>query len=358
MITSSYSSVRQLNQRLLLVAICISILFILLGIVVTVLIGHRIDSTERERLTIRAQNASVAIDPSAILALRGNQEDIGTDVYESLKQDMMSLRTINPDSRFVYLMGLRGENLFFYVDSEKPDSEDYSPPGQIYTETTAFEIDNYHKGLPFAEGPYTDRWGSWVSGYAPIIDPATRQTIAIIGIDINAEYWNHQILLVRLVIALITLLLCGFFITLTIALRKSTATSDILQKDNESLRASKEYLSESESIAHIGRLSFNNKTNEMSWKGEIYALFGIPPATKITPEVFFNALHPDDTRKVKTLFDAAFSTGESFECTCRVLLPYGVEKTVLMFGVVKKNKLMPYLIVATLQDITKHIAHA
>ncbi len=55
-------------------------------------------------------------------------------------------------------------SVFFLVDSEPPESEDYSPPGQTYPEASAILLNTFVSGKETTEGPLTDRWGTWVSG--------------------------------------------------------------------------------------------------------------------------------------------------------------------------------------------------
>jgi diguanylate cyclase (GGDEF)-like protein len=39
----------------------------------------------------------------------------------------------------------------------------------------------------------TDRWGDWVSGLAPIIDPESRNVVAVYGFDVSAKNWQATI---------------------------------------------------------------------------------------------------------------------------------------------------------------------
>lgn len=48
----------------------------------------------------------------------------------------------------------------------------------------------------FCENIYTDRWGSWVTAVMPVYDDAGRVD-AILGVDLPADQWIHNILLVR-----------------------------------------------------------------------------------------------------------------------------------------------------------------
>jgi len=48
------------------------------------------------------------------------------------------VRGANPRCRFLYLMGHKSDGTInILVDSEPPESDDYSPPGQTYDEASA-----------------------------------------------------------------------------------------------------------------------------------------------------------------------------------------------------------------------------
>lgn len=354
MISSSHYTITKNSRNFLATSIGISIFFILLGILAIYLIGNRVDRIERERFLVRVQNAAILIEPNDVLALSGTESDIDSPAYKKLKEKMFDLGVVNTDARFTYLMGLSGDKLFFYVDSEQPNSPDYSAPGDIYEETLPIEVLNFKSGTPFVEGPYTDGWGRWVSAYAPVVDPVSGSTIAIIGMDISADYWTTQILYIRLVTGLVTLLICGFLIVLMLYLRNSVGNIELLHKDNETLRASKEYLLETESIVHLGRWNLNLMVNELSWNDQMFSIFGISENMKITPDTFFDSIHPEDLKQVKDAFENATKGGkDSFDILYRILVPNMPVKKILSVCSVRKNpKGAIFRIIGTAQDVS------
>jgi PAS domain S-box-containing protein len=73
---------------------------------------------------------------------------------------------------------------------------------------------------PFIEGPVADAWGRWVSAHAPILDPATDETIAIVGLDIDASRWEKNLLLYKVVGVSIPLFMAIVVIVFSTALFK------------------------------------------------------------------------------------------------------------------------------------------
>jgi PAS domain S-box-containing protein len=178
--------------------------------------GNYRDAEMRAVLLSRARIAAAAIHSERITNLSGSNQDLGNPDYEFLKQRLIALRHANNDCRFVYLVRLRGDDVVFLVDSEPSTSQDYSPPGQVYAEAGSILKASLHTSKDSVEGPLPDRWGVWVSSYAPIFDAHTNKLAAIIGQDTDARDWQRAIgrqrFAVISVILLIAMLAMVFFV--------------------------------------------------------------------------------------------------------------------------------------------------
>ncbi|MDP2842900.1 MAG: PAS domain S-box protein [Acetobacterium sp.] len=178
-------------NRWLVVAILI---ILVAGTAASLWTAAREDQQMREQLLTQARLAYVGINAGQVAALSGSDADLFSTEYLSLKNQMTGFRAADPDVRFAYLIGRRADSAyFFFVDSEPPESEDYSPPGQEYPEVTVLIKKVFTTGTPLIEGPDSDRWGTWVSSIVPVADPKTGNTIAIFGMDVDARNWNWQI---------------------------------------------------------------------------------------------------------------------------------------------------------------------
>ncbi|MFB3918976.1 MAG: PAS domain S-box protein [Candidatus Velamenicoccus archaeovorus] len=166
------------------------------------------DKRMREDFMVGARILRSAIDPWRILRLKGSEADLVSPDYQRLKEQLSLARFSNPECRFTYLMGRRPDGqVFFFLDSEPPNSKDYSPPGQIYTEISRPMRDVFVTGKEVVAGPASDRWGRWVSAAVPIADPETGKIIAVLGVDIAARHWTALIVYHSLPPAVVTLLL-------------------------------------------------------------------------------------------------------------------------------------------------------
>jgi PAS domain S-box-containing protein len=171
----------------------VSLVMILgVGLVCTVWVVKAEVQKRRQTLITEARLVANAINTRYIKDLTGTPADLESPSYQRLKEQLALVRSAQPGYRFLYLMGRRPDGrVFFYVDSEPAGSKDESPPGQTYDEATetcrrAF-LPGQDEGA--IEGPYADRWGRWVSGLVPILDPESGKILAVFGADVDVSTW-------------------------------------------------------------------------------------------------------------------------------------------------------------------------
>ena len=171
---------------------------IVVGALLSLYIHSLVTRTDLESLGRGSQLIASSIDVSEIESLSGSEEDLENPAYISLKSKLTKLRSVENSVRFIYLTGMRDGEVFFYVDSESPESEDYSPPGQIYDEADQSFFDAFNNKFPNVTGPTTDRWGTWITALAPIIDPETKEVVALVGMDMDASRHQQSDILLKL----------------------------------------------------------------------------------------------------------------------------------------------------------------
>lgn len=132
-----------------------------------------------ERLALRAdllrqaRMLAQSISPSHVAKLSGDVSDLPAPEYLRIKSRLAAFRNSRPGVRFAYLMGRRTSgDLFFFVDNEPPDSPDYSPPGDPYPEADDEHHAPFRRGSDGVVGPFSDRWGCFVSALVPVFDSA------------------------------------------------------------------------------------------------------------------------------------------------------------------------------------------
>ena len=153
-----------------------------------------LDGQMRLELLDEAHLATSFIDFDAIKNLSGQEADLNTANYQTVKRLLTSIHAADSDFRFIYLLGRRPDGeVFFYIDSEPADSADNSPPGQVYPEASPLIRAIFDNKTAALEGPFSDRWGTWISALVPVIDPTSGEVFAVVGIDVNAQNWYLNI---------------------------------------------------------------------------------------------------------------------------------------------------------------------
>jgi len=186
------------------------------GLTAAIWAGHQRWLLLRSDVLEHARLAASVVERANARQLHWNADDLGTPVYESLKRQMTRLRTASDNLRFASLMGLRAGQAYVLVDSESPESPDYSPPGDRYTEAAPAYLAGMASGKPFILGPLTDRWGTWSIGAVPILAPGPGQDPVYLALDVEMGRWTSAVARARLPVLLIMLLvstkLVGLFV--------------------------------------------------------------------------------------------------------------------------------------------------
>ncbi len=159
------------------------------------------DRVLRTELLQQTRLVAQSINLDRVQALTGTEADLHSPVYQRLKEQFIALRAANPNCRFIYLMGRRANGeIFFFVDSEPAGAVDESPPGQVYDEATPAERRVFDTATAYTMGPYDNRWGTWVSAQVPLHVPAPActgtpaDTLAVLGMDMEARAWHWRVL--------------------------------------------------------------------------------------------------------------------------------------------------------------------
>lgn len=155
----------------------------------------------RERLQSTASVAAGQFDAGDVAAVL-SADDRGSPSHRRLVENLRRVRAMTPGARYAYLVRpAQRENMVQFVadaDEFRTDAEldldgdgivedDEAPaePGEEYDITG---MEEFAEGFvrPSVDADVTyDRWGSLISGYAPVRD-ADGRTVAVLGIDMDA----------------------------------------------------------------------------------------------------------------------------------------------------------------------------
>jgi len=179
-------------KRILIIFLAYSGL-IISGWLITHNIGIYLRQSNIDELSAKANTASAAINYRRLARLTATAADIGAPDYGRIKEQLKAINEANIDLIYVYLLRLDNGKIIFLADSEPDSSANSSPPGQVYEEAPSELKARFLSQKTFIVDAYTDRWGSWVSAFAPVVDLENNKMVALIGMDMDIKMWQHKI---------------------------------------------------------------------------------------------------------------------------------------------------------------------
>jgi len=170
-----------------------------------------------EELRNEACIAANGLETHAIAALDAAPTDLSRPEYLTLQHALSDIRETKSSYRSVYLMTRRHGKVVFLLDPPSVWFPANAKPGEVYTDASPVLQAFFDNGKSFTEGPLRDRWGVWISGFAPIHSGTTGHLLAALGIDIDASNWPIIIEQARLpavlLILMLSLCLFAFFLS-------------------------------------------------------------------------------------------------------------------------------------------------
>jgi len=264
--------IHNLNRWLILAIIVI----LASGMALTLWTVQREENLLRADLLTKTHLVQGGLQIEHVKALTGTDADLVSSDYQILKEQMIQLQSTDPLIGFIYILDQQPDGtIFFLIDSEPPESEDYSPPGQLYPEASAILSGIFTSGQATTEGPVTDRWGTWVSGLVPIRDPQTGEVIAVLGTDIDARDWTIQIIIssapaVIAMLLLLLLLLIFFYVQ-----QRNERERQILTASESAIKESERRLADIINFLPDATLVIDREGKIISWNKAMEEMTGI-----------------------------------------------------------------------------------
>lgn len=177
------------------ITVVLTILILILGSLLTLYTVNKVESKMKSGLLEKARIAAQSISKNRLAELTGTQADSNSSDYRRIKSQLKKMREAYPHCKFLYLMGQnkKGE-IFFFVDSQDPNSEDYAKPGLIYSEVSKEYLEAFKISQEKTAGPVEDRWGKLMTALIPIKNEETGELIAMLGMDVTIKHWLAEII--------------------------------------------------------------------------------------------------------------------------------------------------------------------
>jgi adenylate cyclase len=160
-----------------------------------------------------------------------------TGVYLRMKKTLQNIRGCDADLRFVYTMRRTEKGKYRFVVDAEEDTNEVSHIGDEYEDAIPVMEGLFeHPAGPAVESEFsTDKWGTWLSGYAPLMRGDTVE--AILGVDISAARVIHYERLYLLIIAIISLITMSVVILIGLVFsRRITRPMMLLEMDMARIR--------------------------------------------------------------------------------------------------------------------------
>ncbi len=166
--------------------------------------GVAADAEQRENLLSQATAIARMMSIEHVRYLTFTAQDKTNPHFQVLRSQLMAYaRAIG--HRSIYTQALRNAAIVFGPESLAEDDPQASPPGTVYKQPTAENLEAFGTKRSFTEGPYTDEYGAFVSAFAPVLDPRTGSVLLLVGMDIDAQKFQAAVERARLLAILFVL---------------------------------------------------------------------------------------------------------------------------------------------------------
>lgn len=155
----------------------------------------------RHYLVTVAQAAALQIDPQLHGTIRDPEQRNGVDYLQAVAP-LRRMRQASSDIHYIYTAVLDGEQIRFVLDAADPGDhdgdgvEDQAGVWEAYEDADpvmlAALLGKARGDAASNEEPYEDKWGRFMTGYAPILD-ARGEQIGVVGVDVDASVYLARI---------------------------------------------------------------------------------------------------------------------------------------------------------------------
>jgi len=173
----------------------LGIAFSLLAVLISALltfasyINFRVKARQdiRQRLADIVSVAALQVDADEHATLVNPAQE-GSPAYMRIKHVLQNIRDSVPDLRFVYTWRRNPNGQIIFVVDAETDPNEISHLGDVYDscDPALLVTLNTLKGVTVDEEFTPDKWGNWLSGYAPFYK-SDGQMEGILGMDIKAS---------------------------------------------------------------------------------------------------------------------------------------------------------------------------
>lgn len=193
---------RQALLETLLAAGATTIALVVAAVGIWLNLSKTLNADYRRYLTGLAQSAALLVDPELHRSL--NDPSLhNSPPYLRAVEPLRRLRASLPDARYIYTAVRDGERVRFVLDAAMPGDndgdgiEDQARLWEVYPDSDPAMIAAFGDGTDVGRAsatdrPYSDKWGDFMTGWAPLVDDNGQQFGAI-GVDVDASLYRAHL---------------------------------------------------------------------------------------------------------------------------------------------------------------------
>ena len=164
-------------------------LFILIFIISSIVLAFAYDRVValkvdklRDDLLMTARLTAALIDGDAHARIPLSPAGIKTPEYQHIREQLKQVKAINPLIKYIYTLAEPRKGVLNFVVDAEDDPSLFSRPGDPYDISKLGKSFNQFLDAEVRTEMLTDKWGTFISGYAPIRTHAGKR-VALLGVD-------------------------------------------------------------------------------------------------------------------------------------------------------------------------------
>jgi len=181
-----------------------------LSLITLFIMSSYILNSLKKELAITLHSAVISIDAETHKNIK-NKNDENLENFKQIYNYLIKYRKINIDIYYIYTLRMNEKGKIYFVVDATDDIKNRSHVGDI--------IDNPPDGMLKAfsgkyeifvdEKIYTDKWGTWLTGYAPFYDK-NKNFEGVLAIDISVakirQYQFYNLIIIVIVTLIVTII--------------------------------------------------------------------------------------------------------------------------------------------------------
>ena len=152
-----------------------------------------VDVQMRKALLMQAKDIARGIEPESVAKLTFTAADEGSPAFELIRKHLAAKAGNLSLIKRVYTIAKRGDALVHGPSNVARDDGAFAGPGQTYAEPSP-ELTVALKNMsPVSIGPHPVELGSYISAFAPVIDPDLGEIVLVVGVDVPVGDWFGRV---------------------------------------------------------------------------------------------------------------------------------------------------------------------